>query len=139
MKLSLILILSLLFEVKIQDITAQQYSINTFINYLQDNGYWEMFFEVKNFFGVDVTVEFCNTFVPSPHCEEVVNVYLLRTGSYSPMRGGGESKEYLDIDNLENFLNEKHYSDILKSKNKPKIRYLLLLDKLLDKLAKISL
>ena len=68
MKLSLILIFCLLFISKSQDTTASKYTINTFINYLKDMGYWVVIEDVKIKFGDDVSIVFCKEMVPSPHC-----------------------------------------------------------------------
>ena len=124
MKLSLIVILlSFLFIVKGQDYTAQRYSINPFIKYLQENKYWEILEQVSIYFGKDISIEMCKSFVPSPHCEEVVRVYI-STGSK------GE-QEYLEINELGNLLDEKKFSNILKTKFRPMSKYYELLNKII--------
>ena len=129
MKLSLIvIILSFLFIVKGQDNTAESYQINTFIKYLQDNNYWEILEQVSVHFGEDVSIEICKSFVLSPHCEEVVRVYI--PPAYSRMI---KEDEKYDINELPNFLDKKQYSNILKRICKPINRYYLLLDKIIMK------
>ena len=126
MKLSLIVILlSFLFIVKGQDYTAERYSINPFINYLQENNYWEILEKVSIYFGNDISIEVCKSFVPSPHCEEVVRVYI-STGSK------GE-QEYLEINELKNLFDEKKFSIMLKTKFRPISKFYELLDKIIKK------
>ena len=143
MKSSLFLIICLLFIVKNQDTTAIAYSINPYIDYLQENGYWSIIREVKLNFGKTVSIEFCLELVPSPHCEETVLTYI---DPSSGSKGGlvidfddedeptepenpqnpeepknpedTEDPEdyYLDIKYLDKFLEEKNYMDILSQK-----------------------
>ena len=117
MKSSLILIICLLFIVKIQDTTAENYSIQTFINYIQDMGYWEIFTQVSLLFGIDVSIDFCKTIVQSPHCDETIRVYISIPNN-SKIDGKDESitQEYLDINDFADFLDRNNYSDILLQK-----------------------
>ena len=54
MKLSLIIIFIVLFFTKNQESESEKYEINTFIKFLQENGLWDVFYEIKNYFGIDV-------------------------------------------------------------------------------------
>ena len=130
MKLSLIVILlSFLFIVKGQDTSAEDFSIQAFVNYLQENNYWEILVQVSVYFGDDVAIEVCKSFVPSPHCEEVVRVYI-QASANSKMRKEGK---YNNLNEMEDLLVEKQYSNILKRICKPKIKYYLLLNKIIMK------
>ena len=121
MKLSLIAImLSILLILKGQDTTAEQYSINQFLNYLQENLYWEILDQTTIYFGAEVSIELCKEFVPSPHCEEVVRVYILKSYSRAPPEG---EQNLLNINKLDNFLDEQNYSTFLRSKCKPLSKY----------------
>ena len=75
MNYSIILLLSLLIAAN-QDDIGHHYVIKTFIDYLQETHYYNLLYEIKCAFGEDVAIEFCLEFITSPHCEEVVRVYL---------------------------------------------------------------
>ena len=79
--------------------------------------------ELCKLYGKDISIEMCKSFVPSPHCEEVVRVYI-STGSK------GE-QEYLEINELGNLLDEKKFSNILKTKFRPMSKYYELLNKII--------
>ena len=79
------------------------------------------------FFSENVSIELCKKFVPSPHCEEVVRVYLRRLGSRAPPEG---EQNLLNINQLNNFLDERKYSTFLRSKCKPLSKY----DELISKI-----
>lgn len=63
---------------------AEDYTINTFIVYLQEQGYYDIIKEIKCHYGADVAINFCLELVSSPHCEEVVRVYIPICYYYSP-------------------------------------------------------
>ena len=52
------------------------YSINSFLNYLQEKGFYELFAEIKYFFGDDVSISFCKDLFPTRDCENVIRVYI---------------------------------------------------------------
>ena len=70
MKRHLVLFILLIIYVK------SQYTINTFIDYLQKKGYYEIIYEVKIAFGDDVSIDICKELALSSQCEEVVRVYM---------------------------------------------------------------
>ena len=74
MKHSIILLLTLL--IAINEVDGQDFEINTFLDNIQKNGYYEIIYEVKCEYGNDVAIEFCKLFLSSPYCEEVVRVYM---------------------------------------------------------------
>ena len=59
----IILFIILLIFTKSQDTLRQNYSIKTFINYLQENGIWEVLYQVKIYFGTVITIEVCQEYV----------------------------------------------------------------------------
>ena len=127
MKLSVIVILlNFLFIVKGQDYTAEKYTINPFINYLQENNYWEILVQVSIYFGNDISIEICKSFVPSPHCEEVVRIYI--SPAYTRMK---KENEKYNIIELPNFLDDKQYSYILTKICKPISKYYELINKII--------
>ena len=103
MKSLLIIILILLFFGKSQNNNYIKYSITSFINYLQNSKVWEILEEVKIFYGADVSIQLCEEYFGSPHCEEIVRVYLTRGGT----RGVAEY-------DLNTFLKSNNYLIILE-------------------------
>ena len=108
MKQSFILILYLIFTAKSQYINIQYYSIDSFIKYLQKNRFFEIFSEIKLFFGVDVSIEMCKNLVKSPHCEEVIRVYI----TYNP-HNTSRAAPLFDL-NFEEFIQERNYVEIFE-------------------------
>ena len=114
MKSLFIFLIYLLLIVKNQDTTVESYSVNSFIDYIQNNGYWDIFQEVKNKFGIDVSIEFCQAIVPSPHCDEVVRVYIPKTNHGNITEDEEEPEiSYLDINDLDYFLENNNFIGIL--------------------------
>ena len=81
MKYIIILLLTLLI-VKNEDIG--RYSIVPFINELQKSGYYEVINEIKCQLTTDIAIEFCESYVESPYCEEVVRVFMTCNKSVRP-------------------------------------------------------
>ena len=54
------------------------YSINEFLNYLQENGYYEIIHQIKIYYGDDVAISFCQGLVETGDCETVVKVYMTK-------------------------------------------------------------
>ena len=68
-------ILILLFILSI--IYAQNtYSITTVLEHLQETGYYEIIQDTKIYFGNDISIDLCKSLINSPHCEEVVTIYM---------------------------------------------------------------
>ena len=99
------------------------YSINTFLNYLHETGYFEILVQVKFHFGPDVSIYVCLEFVNSNFCEEVIRVYIpnshLRALEEDNLvekqlekRQLAES-QYLNIEELYPFLYQDRYLKIL--------------------------
>lgn len=68
--IALLLILAIISNIK------GDYSINTFINYLQEKGLYDLLAEIKYYFGNDVSIDFCKELLKSSHCEIVIKVYI---------------------------------------------------------------
>ena len=113
MKSSLIIILTLLFFAKSQTTLSKSYSINTFIQSLQNSGILQILRDVKFNFGVNVSTELCKTYVDSPYCEEVCRVYI---PEISARRKNPIS---LDRSQLMEYLVNNNYLEILQ-RAKPK-------------------
>ena len=52
------------------------YSIDEFLNYLQEKGIYELLVEIKRYLGNDVSIDFCKQLFPTKDCETVVRVYI---------------------------------------------------------------
>ena len=79
------------------------YSINAFIKELQENGFYDVIYEIKASLGSDVAIEFCLEIFSSIHCEEVVKVYI--PDSANPT---GHSHK-----NLEDLIYNKEFLELL--------------------------
>ena len=73
MKYTIILLLTLVIATKENGVL---FTINPFINYLQETGYYEVINDVKCQITSDVAIEVCEILTESPHCEEVVRIYM---------------------------------------------------------------
>ena len=73
MKSFMVLLLSFLI---IENVKNNTFSINDFINSLQEQGYYDIIIQLKKYFGDDIAIEFCIEFTKSNQCEEVVKVYI---------------------------------------------------------------
>ena len=72
MKLLFVFFFSLLLTIKTGD-----YSIDPFLDYLQEKGYWDIILNIKYYFCDDTSIDFCTRLTNSPHdCELVVRVYM---------------------------------------------------------------
>ena len=74
MKYTIILLLALLIVTKE---SGDSYQINTFLNYLQKNDYFEIINEVKCQLSDEIAIEICETLTESPYCEEIVKIYMV--------------------------------------------------------------
>ena len=68
--LSLLLTLTIIINIKCE------FTIEALLNYLQENGIYDLLAEIKLYLGEDVTIMLCKTFVETIHCEEVVRIYI---------------------------------------------------------------
>ena len=57
-----------------------EYSIDSFINYLQEIGYFNLIQEIKLFYGEDIAVDVCEKLVDNNNCEAVVRVHMIDNG-----------------------------------------------------------
>ena len=70
------LIVLLLIFATISNIKSDDFSIDTFLNYLEEKGLFGMIAEIKYYFGDDVSIAFCKELIKSQHCEITVRVYM---------------------------------------------------------------
>ena len=90
-------------------------------------GYWVIIEDVKMYFGIDVSIDFCEELVPSPHCEEVVKVYMTKYPGTST-----QGYEKHNINELYYFLSTHNYLNIL-SKKISRDKLILLTNKIKNK------
>ena len=81
MKYIIIVLLTLLIATKEE---INPYGINPFIEYLQENGYYELITDVKCKITTDVAIEVCEILTESPHCEEVLRIYMTSRPPINP-------------------------------------------------------
>ena len=72
------------------------YSIDAFLDYLQENGYYEIILQVKITFGDDIAIDVCKQLVQTNDCEIVVKTYM--TGSHS-MNCPSVPHNYIELKN----------------------------------------
>ena len=78
MKAFMVLIISLLI---VEDIKAD-YSIDTFINFLEEKKYYDIIVIIKEYYWADVAIDVCKGLVPSNDCETFVRVYIPSSGRH---------------------------------------------------------
>ena len=89
------------------------YSIDSFLDYLQEKGYYDLIQSVKIYFKDDVAIDICKELTGSNDCEEVVKVYMTSdTGSGSGNGKHGKMKPSIDPE-IEQQMNEilKYFED----------------------------
>ena len=62
------------------------YSIDAFLNYMQEVGYYDVIVQIKYVLGEDIAIEFCKNLVQSNHCEQLVKIYIPPKQSRAPRR-----------------------------------------------------
>ena len=88
---TLLLILSFLLSAKADN----TYSIDSILNFLQEKGYYDILVQVKSFYGIDVSIEICKSFIPSVDCDQIVKIYI-NVGGRARTRGGESETETLE-------------------------------------------
>ena len=78
------------------------YSINSLVNYLQVNGYYEVIEKIKKEYGDDVAIEFCKEFIQSRDCEEIVKVYIPQAINRRVRNDPGSSNKIEEISKTKN-------------------------------------
>ena len=52
------------------------FSINEFLNHLQETGIYELLVEIKRYLGVDISIDFCKGLFQTDDCETIVRIYI---------------------------------------------------------------
>ena len=117
MKAILLLLLSLII-LKANSQSNDEYSINSFLDYLQESGYYEVIFGIKLSYGNDYAIGFCKTYVAmTSDCELVVVIYMIiRTAT--PVKPSYTLQEENDkIDEIVNYIKQTFLDILLKNNN----------------------
>ena len=56
-------------------------SLISFLNYIEDRGFYDFFSEVKKLLGEDICISFCLDIFGSNLCDEVIRVYIPSSSS----------------------------------------------------------
>ena len=59
------------------EVQGGTYSIDLFLDYLQETEYYEIIQAIKNAFGDDIAIDVCKKLTKSNDCEQVVRVYMV--------------------------------------------------------------
>ena len=114
-------VLALLLSLLIVLDAKTDYSIESFINYLQEKGYYNLLVEIKRYYGKDVAIDVCREIIQSKDCETLIKIYI-QNGS----RGHGEDMKTLEfiIFNPDNYeLYKDKYQAIHNFIEKLKVEY----------------
>lgn len=71
----------------ILSLDISQYSINSFLNFLQETGYYEIIAQIKILYESDYAIAVCKEFTKSVYCKEAVLIYM-PASSRPPTRPG---------------------------------------------------
>ena len=52
------------------------YSINEFLNYLQETGIYDLLVEIRRYLGIDISISFCKDLFQTNDCETIVKIYM---------------------------------------------------------------
>ena len=69
-------LLFIIFILSNAGVKGSSFSIDTLLDYLQENQYYEIIFQVKLAFGDDIAISVCKSLIATNQCEEVVRVYM---------------------------------------------------------------
>ena len=91
-----------------------KYSINSFLDYLQETGYYEIIEEINFLYGSDYAITVCKEFTKSVHCKEAILIYM-PAPSRPPTKSGDktESQSTSTINGLIAFLLKEENLKIL--------------------------
>ena len=117
MKAILFLLLPLII-LKTNSQINNDYSIDSFLDYLQNSGYYEVILGIKLLYGNDYAISFCKTYVAmTSDCELVVVIYMIiRTAT--PVKPSYTLQEENDkIDEIVNYIKQTFLDILLKNNN----------------------
>ena len=106
--LAVLLSLLIVFNVK------SGYSINEFINYLQETGYYEIIMQIKHYYNADIAISFCKEIIKNSDCDLIVRIYI-------PYRSRGQNEEIIP---LESIIFYPDYYDLYKGREQEIIKWI---------------
>ena len=112
MKLYFLLLTCLLINLSSND---SSYSIYTFINNLENNGYSEILCYLKCNFSDDIAIDFCKELIKSNDCEIYIKVYL--SCSSHEIKERPKILQPIDPEELKKYLNGKKVKNVLLLNN----------------------
>ena len=89
------------------------YSIDSLLDYLQEKGLYDIIVEIKVYFGNDVAIDVCKSFVETNHCEEVVRIYMNPSRPKYIPYFVNNSSDIIDNEPEEPLNKEEKFSDII--------------------------
>ena len=126
MKAILLLLLSLII-LKANSQNNNNYSIDSFLDYLQESGYYEVIFGIKLSYGNDYAIGFCKTYVAmTSDCELVVVIYMIiriraradiKEIDVKPSSNSTVQDEIKKIDEMMNYIKQTYLDILLKNNN----------------------
>ena len=124
------------------EVQGGSYSIDSFLNYLQENGYYDLIQAVKIYFGDDIAIDVCKGLVETNDCEIIVRIYMTEDEDKDEDvdvdedieedegegEGGGKPhhlKPYINIKNITAILEYFEKKKIIKGKIRELIELIL--------------
>ena len=102
-------------------IKSEDYTSDTLVNYLKDNGYYNFLTTVKKNFGSDIAISLCKEFVETHYCEEVVKVYIILPNPKPYPPGYSDTTQSYDLEDI--FM--LYYNELKQHMTDEQIRYLI--------------
>ena len=62
------------------EVQGGDYSIDPFLDYLQETGYYDIIQAIKIYYGDDIAIDVCEELTKSNDCETVVMIYMITGG-----------------------------------------------------------
>ena len=84
----------------------RSYSINILLDYLKGTGYYSIIENIKQLFGDDVAIDFCEVYVGSKDCKEVVQVYM--SEGTNPKKAPIRNEDSKNLELIEVLLQEEN-------------------------------
>ena len=106
-----ILILSAIILTLVNGDSFSHYQISTFLDYLYQNGYFDLLVKVKDSFGDYITIIFCQELFNNMMCEDVVKIYI---PGVSKSRGGNEESFEISFFQFTDFIFQEENLELLK-------------------------
>ena len=86
------------------EVQGGDYSIDSFLDYLQETGYYDIMQSIKLYFGDDVAIDICQELVHSNDCETIVRVYMTSGSGSGPNHAPAHNNPDPDYELIEKLL-----------------------------------